>query len=456
MFRDNQYNRCPCGMPEDGAEQGCNCCPLPCLGPTGPRGPMGPMGPQGCPGAQGPTGPQGPRGVTGAMGPQGLPGPAGPTGPTGTTGATGAQGVTGATGVTGPTGPTGPQGITGPTGTTGATGSTGPTGVMGPIGATGPTGPTGVTGPTGATGATGTDGTADTITVRNTTTSEPGTDARVDDVTGGPNHVLDFTIPRGATGPTGPTGSQGITGPTGPTGPTGAAGPTGVTGPTGATGSTGATGPAGPIGATGPQGITGPTGPTGVTGPTGPTGPTGATGPTGPTGATGPAGDTATCACVAQMRNILQQIIRLYGTDNVVVSMESGDNVSGRPGSLLPGPNTNPNAGLFQLTNAQGVVQEAVSICRIASVRITSSTYNNALTYLLTPTPTSTGCAADCEAAIRSYLPIGTTSVNVKSGGQTVGQGTVIKDEFGMIVLVGANNSDPTFISTCKAEIITK
>jgi len=156
------------------------------------------------------------------------------------------------------------------------------------------------------------------------------------------------------------------------------------------------------------------------------------------------------------MRNILQQIIRLYGTDNVVVSMESGDNVSGRPGSLLPRPNTNPNAGLFQLTNAQGVVQEAVSICRIASVRITSSTYNNALTYLLTPTPTPTGCAADCEAAIRSYLPIGTTSVNVKSGGQTVGQGTVIKDEFGMIVLVGANNSDPTFISTCKAEIITK
>ena len=65
MFRDNQYNRCPCGMPEDGAEQGCNCCPLPCQGPTGPRGPMGPMGPQGCPGAQGPTGPQGPAGADG-------------------------------------------------------------------------------------------------------------------------------------------------------------------------------------------------------------------------------------------------------------------------------------------------------------------------------------------------------------------------------------------------------
>ena len=45
MFRDNQYNRCPCGMPEDGAEQGCNCCPAPARGRRGPAGPMGPMGP---------------------------------------------------------------------------------------------------------------------------------------------------------------------------------------------------------------------------------------------------------------------------------------------------------------------------------------------------------------------------------------------------------------------------
>ena len=135
--------------------------------------------------------------------------------------------------------------------------------------------------------------------------------------------------------------------------------------------------------------------------------------------------------------------------------MESGDNASGRPGSLLPGPNTNPNAGLFQLTNAQGVVQETVSICRIAAIRITSATYNNTITYLLPPTPAPTGCAADCEAAIRSFVQIG-TSVNVKAGGQTVGQGTVVKDEFGMIVLVGSNNSNPTFISTCKAEILTK
>lgn len=174
------------------------------------------------------------------------------------------------------------------------------------------------------------------------------------------------------------------------------------------------------------------------------------------TGATGPAGDAAGCACVAQMRDLLRQIITLYPKDNIVISMESGNNVSGLPGSLLPAPNTNPNAGLFQLVNSQGAAQEAVSICRIAAVKITSAAYNNDIVYLPTPTPTPTGCCANCEAAVRSYLPVGTTGVEIKAGGQTVGQGRVLKNLFGLVVLVDQNNSNPNFISTCKAEIITK
>lgn len=285
----------------------------------------------------------------------------------------------------------------------GPQGPQGQQGIPGRPGRPGPTGPTGPTGPMG-----------------------------------GP------TGPTGAVGPTGPTGTTGI-GEIGPTGPIGITGPTGSTGPIGATGATGITGPTGP---TGPTGITGSTGATGITGATGDTG---FTGPTGPTGA---AGNLVECFCVQQMRNILQQIIALYPNDNVIVAMESGDNVSGRPGSLLPAPNTNPNAGLFQLVNNQGIPQEAVSICRIASIRITSTTYNNAITYIPAPIPVPEGCGADCQNAIREYLPVGTSGVAIKAGGQTVAQGTVLKNEFGILVLVGNNNSDPSFVSTCKAEIL--
>ena len=86
--------------------------------------------------------------------------------------------------------------------------------------------------------------------------------------------------------------------------------------------------------------------------------------------------------------------------------MESRNNVSGSPGSLLPGPNSNPNAGLFQLGNNQGTPEEAVSLCRIASITITSSTYNDNITYLPDPT-TNNDCGQNCENAIRTYLPVG-------------------------------------------------
>ena len=191
-------------------------------------------------------------------------------------------------------------------------------------------------------------------------------------------------------------------------------------------------------------------------GPTGPTGPQGIIGPTGPTGPAGSSIVGASCSCVAQMRNVIRQLITLYPTDNVEISMESGNNVSGRLGSLLPSPNSNPNAGLLQLVNTQGVPQEAVSLCRITAIRITSSTYNNSITYLPVPTPVPTGCDADCEAAARAYLSVNTASVSINAGGQTVGSGRVIASQYGMVVLVNDNNANPTFISLCKAEIINK
>ena len=135
---------------------------------------------------------------------------------------TGITGPTGATGATGPAGPTGPTGVTG---ATGVTGPTGPTGITGPTGVTGPTGPTGATGLTGLTGVTGPTGLAASVVVGTTDTGEPGTAALVTNSGTETNAVLDFVIPRGATGSTGPAG---VTGATGPAGATGATGPEGA------------------------------------------------------------------------------------------------------------------------------------------------------------------------------------------------------------------------------------
>lgn len=242
----------------------------------------------------------------------------------------------------GPTGPTGAVGATGPTGAQGTSislqGSVANVGalpgsanindayindddgnlyvwngsswtdagqIVGPEGATGPQGAQGPTGPQGNAG------TAATIQIGTITTGDAGTNASVANSGNLIAAVLDFTIPRGVTGPqgeVGPTGATGDTGPQGAIGPTGAQGeigPTGPqgeqgiqgvqgdTGPIGPTGAQGATGPQGATGDTGPQGVTGDTGPQGATGPQGiqgEVGPTGATGDTGPTGPTGPQG----------------------------------------------------------------------------------------------------------------------------------------------------------------------
>lgn len=75
----------------------------------------------------------------------------------------------------------------------------------------------GIMGPTGPAGPA-------TISVGQTTTGNPGTNANVVNTGTNQNAVLSFTIPAGPTGPKGEQGIQGETGPQGPQGPQGPAG----------------------------------------------------------------------------------------------------------------------------------------------------------------------------------------------------------------------------------------
>ena len=84
-------------------------------------------------------------------------------------------------------------------------------------------------GPPGPQGQQGEPGAAATVTVGTVTTGEPGTDAIVTNSGTENAAVLNFTIPRGATGAAGAPGQQGPKGDTGETGPAGAGVPDGGT-----------------------------------------------------------------------------------------------------------------------------------------------------------------------------------------------------------------------------------
>ena len=215
-------------------------------------------------------------------------------------------------------------------------------------------------------------------------------------------------------------------------------------------GENGAQGPPGENGAQGPPGENGAQGPPGEDGAQGPPGEDGAQGPPGPPG---PPGNEVECACVNQMRHLLEQIIELYPDNNVQVTTQSGDIVTGQPSALIPATD---DAGLFELDAGGGRPKEAVSICKIAGIELPGATYNNDITYLPAPTPAPTGCSANCHNAIRSYLPVDTENATVEAGGQEIANGTVLKNEYGMLVLVGTNNLNPSFASICKIEVVKK
>ena len=110
-------------------------------------------------------------------------------------------------------GPTGPQGGPGPIGPQGEIGPKGDMGLQGPKGDRGDIGPTGPKGENGPT----------TITVGQTETVESTSLAEVTNTGTNKDVILNFKIPKGATGEMGPKGEKGDQGEVGPRGPAGPA-----------------------------------------------------------------------------------------------------------------------------------------------------------------------------------------------------------------------------------------
>ncbi len=97
-------------------------------------------------------------------------------------------------------------------GPTGPTGPIGSDGLEGPPGQTGPTGPTGPQGIPGPQGLQGNPGNSINLEIGNVVMTDDMAEASITDTGSGTEHILNFVIPRGA------TGEQGPQGPTGPAG----------------------------------------------------------------------------------------------------------------------------------------------------------------------------------------------------------------------------------------------
>ena len=200
------------------------------------------------------------------------------------------------------------------------------------------------------------------------------------------------------------------------------------------------------IGPTGPRGKRGPMGPTGKRGPTGPTGPIGLTGPTGPIGPTGPSACPEECICTQQMRAAIEGLIASYPNELINVDTTDNGSASGRPGSIFN--STYP--GLFLLVNAQGTVESAVNICNISHIALSASFNPASFSFLTAPV----SCPITCLEAIREYLPVGITSVQIRVGGENVSNNNpVVVSEPGIVVTGDANATD--FISTCDIQTIS-
>ena len=118
---------------------------------------------------------------------------------------------------------------------------------------------------------------------------------------------------------------------------------------------------------------------------------------------------------------------------------------------MTVGPNG--EAGVLEIIGPQGGPTQLVSICSIDTIRINNITYNNTIAYLSAPNPLPTDCCADCDMAIRSRLPVGTANVLITTNTQAPTQGTVIRNEYGMIVLNDPNSNSVSFISSCRIDL---
>ena len=268
--------------------------------------------------------------------------------------------------------------------------------------------------------------------------------------------------PKGCKGDPGCQGEKGDPGCEGPVGPKGCKGDPGCQGPKGCKGDPGCPGQEGPQGCKGDPGCQGEKGDPGCEGPKGEQGDPGCQGEQGDPGCEGPRGprgrrghkgnpgNGVKCACTAQIKNVLMQIMKLFPGSTIIVNYDDKGTAIGIP--------TKISRGILVLSNCEGCKTNAISICKIVAITLPCNDSlfkcdgTSKISFLPPPSPLPKGCDAKCEAGIRRILKskIGRKEmVNIIAGGNLLGPNPVRETAYGIVVL-----GTSTIVCTCSIQEI--
>ena len=223
-------------------------------------------------------------------------------------------------------------------------------------------------------------------------------------------------------------------------------------------------GPRGPQGPKGEKGDPGPRGPKGekgdpgCPGPRGPKGEKGDPGPRGPKGEKGDPGKSFDCICMAQISNVLKQIILMFPNSKLLVNYEHGGYAIGTPVNLYP---EHGEACILKLDDPCRNVTTNINICKIAAITLLDNCEKSffdkrgiiRFNFLKPCAEILDSKAYKCEYAIRNSLisaAYANKTVSIVAGGTALPANIVTAADFGIVVL-GKN----TIVSTCKIESIS-
>ena len=179
-------------------------------------------------------------------------------------------------------------------------------------------------------------------------------------------------------------------------------------------------------------------------------------GPVGPTGPAGPPfelNDTLTCFCKTQMIHIIEQLIEIYPNNNFIIYTNTWFSVTGKPRYLYKSEEGS-NSGLFVVEDEEGTLG-SVSINSITAIKPGSgSTYPDSITYLTPEFPLTSGCDTNQITAIHDTVQESSNLITVYTPVLLEIKGNVIKNKYGMIVMISAKDNLPVFISTLNIALI--